>query len=188
GEFSVCHLECRAEDSYMRAALRYVSVTLLLSLFAGAQSSSSTDLQKFLNDAEARLNELTIKASRAAWVQETYITDDTEAIAAAANENLLGAISELASQAKRFEGTEMSAEQARKLKLLKLLAAAPAPSDPKSGRSRRNWAPGSMAPTAKASTARNPGPSPESALARVKWNVPWQRPKIPVCCSICGWD
>jgi peptidyl-dipeptidase A len=109
---------------------------LILSLLAVAQTpsaskpSSGTDIQEFLTAAETRLNDLTVKNNRAGWVQETYITDDTEAIAAAANENLLAAISELAIQAKHFEGKPMTAEQARKLKLLKLLVAAPAPSNP----------------------------------------------------------
>lgn len=108
---------------------------LVLSLAAFAQASSRkqsspTDIQKFLDAAEARLNQLNVKANRAGWVQETYITDDTEAISAAANENMLAAISEFAAEAKRFEGKPMTPEQARKLKLVKLLAAAPAPANP----------------------------------------------------------
>ncbi|HVO61163.1 MAG TPA: M2 family metallopeptidase [Terriglobales bacterium] len=108
----------------------FLSIAVLAQTSSKKQSST-TDIQKFLDAAETRLNDLTVKGNRAGWVQETYITDDTEAISAAANENLLAAISELAAQAKQFEDRPMSAEQARKLKLLKLLAAAPAPSNPK---------------------------------------------------------
>jgi len=119
----------------MRFGLRGL-LPLILSALTIAQTSSSKqasngDIQQFLDAAETRLNDLTVKSNRAGWVQATFITDDTEAISAAANENALAAISELAAQAKRFEGKAMTAEQARKLKLLKLLAAAPAPSDAK---------------------------------------------------------
>src|SRR5215471_330824 len=109
---------------------------LILSAVVVAQTQSSkkqpsgADIETFITAAERRLNDLNVKGNRAGWVQETFITDDTEAISAAANENLLAAISELAAQAKQFEGKPMTAEQARKLKLLKLLAAAPAPSNP----------------------------------------------------------
>jgi peptidyl-dipeptidase A len=104
-------------------------------IFAQTTSSTSTkpshsDIEKFLTAAEARLNDLNVKTNRASWVEETYITDDTEAISAAANEESLAAISQLAAEAKRFEGKPMTAVEARKLKLLKLLSAAPAPSEP----------------------------------------------------------
>jgi peptidyl-dipeptidase A len=107
-----------------------LSAVVLAQTPASKKQSSTTDIQKFLDAAETRLNDVNVKANRAGWVQETYITDDTEAISAAANENQLAAISELAAQAKQFEGKPMTPEQARKLKLLKLLAAAPAPSNP----------------------------------------------------------
>ncbi len=119
----------------MRSRLKSLLIIPFLSVLAIAQASTTKhvtnpDIQNFLTAAETRLNDLTVKANRAGWVQETYITDDTEAINAAANEELLAAISELAKQAKQFEGKPLTAEQARKLKLLKLLAAAPAPSNP----------------------------------------------------------
>jgi peptidyl-dipeptidase A len=119
----------------MRFGLKGLFLLPILSAAVLAQTptsktqSSSADIEKFLSNAESRLSNLNIKANRAGWVQETYITDDTEAISAAANENLLAAISELAAQAKQFEGKHVSPEQLRKLKLLKLLAAAPAPSN-----------------------------------------------------------
>ena len=81
---------------------------------------SAADVEKFLRDAEARLNELAVKSGRASWVQDTYITDDTEALAADANEEVLAAVADLAKQAKRFEGLELSPALSRKLMLLKL--------------------------------------------------------------------
>ena len=75
--------------------------------------------------------ELNIKAGRADWVKSTFITDDTEALAADANENLIGATTELAEQARQYENADLSPESKRKLKLLKLLLTLPAPKDPK---------------------------------------------------------
>src|SRR5438270_11708666 len=116
--------------------LRVLFPVLFLSSILLAQASqtgmqpSVDDLKKFLDQAETRLNELNVKASRANWVQETYITDDTQTIAAAANDDLLAAITELAEQAKRFEKVQAPEEMKRKLLLLKLSAVSPAPGDP----------------------------------------------------------
>ena len=109
-----------------------LACTSLLAQSVQSNSSPTTaDAEKFIQQAEQSLNDLSVKQSRAHWVQATYITDDTEAIAAAADENSLQAISELAAEGKKFEGLKLSPEQARKLMLLKLSATAPAPSDPK---------------------------------------------------------
>jgi peptidyl-dipeptidase A len=120
-------------ETFMRLILMLVTCLPLLSLIAAAQNTSASpttaDVEKFLKDAETRLNDLSVKQSRAGWVQATYITDDTEQIAAEANENFKQAVSELAAGSKRFDGMELPAELRRKLTLLKLLESAPAPSD-----------------------------------------------------------
>jgi len=93
-------------------------------------SSGTNDADKFLADAEKRLMDLSIKASRADWVKSTFVTDDTETMAAEANENLIAATTELAEQARRFDNVNLSPEAKRKLKLLKLSLTLPAPKDP----------------------------------------------------------
>jgi peptidyl-dipeptidase A len=85
----------------------------------------------FMNAAEARLADLDTKFNRATWVHDNFITDDTEAMAAQATDDRTAAITELAMQARRFEGLKMSPELTRKFLLLKLLLDAPAPADPK---------------------------------------------------------
>ncbi|HEX5835184.1 MAG TPA: M2 family metallopeptidase [Pyrinomonadaceae bacterium] len=97
---------------------------------APAGPATADDAGKFLTDAEKRLLDLAIKASQADWVKSTYVTDDTEALAAAANENLIGATTELAEQGRRFESLNLSPEAKRKLTLLKLSLTLPAPRDP----------------------------------------------------------
>ena len=85
----------------------------------------------FIAKAEARLLDLSIKANRAAWVQANFITDDTEQMAAEANEAYIGAATELARLSVRYEGVKLSPELSRKMLLLKLSAGIPAPNDPK---------------------------------------------------------
>ncbi len=81
--------------------------------------------------AEARLLELSIESARAGWVQENFITSDTESLAARANENYIAAVTELALDARRFDDLELPAELRRKFTLLKLALTMPAPADPK---------------------------------------------------------
>src|SRR5579864_5849060 len=83
-----------------------------------------------MNQAEARLNEIEVKAARAGWVQENFITDDTEALSADAQDQLTAATTELIEQAKRFDGLALPSDLARKFLLLRLSLTAPAPKDP----------------------------------------------------------
>jgi peptidyl-dipeptidase A len=83
-----------------------------------------------MDDVEKRLMALSIKSGRADWVKSTYITDDTEALAADANKDLIAATTEFAEQSKRFDGVDLPADLQRKMKLLKLSLTLPAPTDP----------------------------------------------------------
>ena len=62
-------------------------------------------------------------------MQENFITDDTEAIAADAIDQVTALTTDLVEQAKRFDGLQMPADLARKFMLLKLSLTAPAPKD-----------------------------------------------------------
>ena len=89
---------------------------------AAAKPSAPTiaEAEKFMADTEAVLMDLAIKAGRASWVQSTYITDDTESIAADANERYIEATTKIANEVKRFDGMKMPPVLARKFMLLKL--------------------------------------------------------------------
>ena len=52
------------------------------------------EAKTFLDEAEQRYFELTNKAQRAQWVQENFITDDTEEIGAEASQELNAFIAE----------------------------------------------------------------------------------------------
>ena len=90
---------------------------------------SVAEAKKFLEEAETRLLELTNEAGRSAWVQSNFITDDTEALAALANERQIGAAVELAKAATRFDKVALPPDMARKMKLLKLSFTLAAPSN-----------------------------------------------------------
>src|SRR5678815_3606564 len=95
-----------------------------------SSGSPKDEAEKFLADAEKRLLDLNIKSGRADWVKSTFVTDDTELMAAEANDNLIAATTELAEQSRKYENADLSPESKRKLKLLKLALTLPAPKDP----------------------------------------------------------
>ena len=97
---------------------------------ANPAGSGANAAETFLADAEKRLLTLNINSGRADWVKSTFITDDTETLAAEANEELIAATTALAEQARKFENQDLSPDAKRKLKLLKLSLTLPAPNDP----------------------------------------------------------
>jgi peptidyl-dipeptidase A len=107
-------------------------LVLFLAMNVTAQTNPPTvaEAQEFMNKAEARLADLSVKVNRATWVQENFITDDTEALAADAIDQVTAVTTELVEQSKRFDGLSLSPELARKFTLLKLSLTAPAPKDP----------------------------------------------------------
>ncbi len=115
-----------------RRCLLALSVALSFVLTSGCQpretpAPGADEAHGFIEAAEKRLETLGKKSARTAWVQNNFITVDTQQIAADAQSDLAAAVSELARGARRFEGMSLSEDDARKLKLLKLQLAAPAP-------------------------------------------------------------
>jgi peptidyl-dipeptidase A len=113
-----------------------ILLALAMTLFAAwgseaiSQKPNAADAEKFMEKAEKRYLDATIKDSRASWVQSNFITDDTEIIAADAKEKLIATIKELADESRQFDGLQLSPDVTRKIKLLKLAVPLPAPSDP----------------------------------------------------------
>jgi peptidyl-dipeptidase A len=100
-------------------------------LCAAPAAPTVADAKKFLDDANARLLQLTNEAGQASWVQSNFITDDTEAMAARANEKQIEAGVELAKAATRFDKLKLPPEMARQMMLLKLSLTLAAPSNDK---------------------------------------------------------
>ena len=63
-------------------------------------------------------------------MKATYITDDTEILAAQADERAIAAQVEFAKQATRFDGLKLPPDLARKMLLLKVSLVLPTPADP----------------------------------------------------------
>ncbi|MBV9695469.1 MAG: M2 family metallopeptidase [Gammaproteobacteria bacterium] len=84
----------------------------------------------FIARVSTELEAVNRENQAAGFVSETYITPDTQALAAKANERYLTALSGAVNEAKRYDGAPLSAPQARALMKLRLNVSAPAPADP----------------------------------------------------------
>ncbi len=104
-------------------------LALLLVLILPTRQLAAQSAEQFLDQAERELAARNVTASRASWLAENFITHDTEVLTAAASEDLAAAVKRLATEARRFEGGNLSPEATRRLLLLKLQLAAPAPPD-----------------------------------------------------------
>jgi peptidyl-dipeptidase A len=138
-------MHAEQENAMMRAYGTCKLLGLFLGVLAlGTMSVSGADeklsskepptveeAEAFIKNAEAKLLELSVLSSRADWVKLTYITDDTEILAAKADERTIAAQVELAKQATRFDQLKLPADVARKMLLLKVSLVLATPADPK---------------------------------------------------------
>lgn len=119
--------------------MRFFRLTCLLGIGAGvivfAQTKASAptvaSARAFVERAEADLLKLSTMGNRAEWVDETYITDDTDILTAAENDRLIARTTELVDQAKQFSALDLPTDVKRKILLLKLSLTLPAPHDAK---------------------------------------------------------
>jgi peptidyl-dipeptidase A len=95
----------------------------------GKGAPTLAEAEAFMKKAEVQIDDLTVRASRAQWVQENFITDDTETMAAQAQERLTALVTQLALDARRFDKLKKPPELERKFKLLRLSLVAPAPNN-----------------------------------------------------------
>jgi len=122
---------------------RFGSAILFASLLAiglggvqarvGAQGPAALpdDPIAFLKQVNEQLLLLSNAANRAGWVQNTYITPDTEIMGAQANEALVGAATRFAKHAATFQSAQVSPAERRQLDLLRTSLTMSAPPDPK---------------------------------------------------------
>jgi peptidyl-dipeptidase A len=96
-----------------------------------SMAATPENAKKFLDEANATILKLGIESGRADWIYSTYITSDTEALNAKAEEALLNASKQLAKEAARFDGVAVPPDQRRQLDLLKLQLELAPPADPK---------------------------------------------------------
>ncbi|WP_437948373.1 M2 family metallopeptidase [Sorangium sp. So ce296] len=95
----------------------------------GSQPAAE-EAQRFIEQAESELHELSTQNNRAAWVASTYITGDTQVLAAAASAKLLGAQTDYAKRAARYRDLDLPYDVRRRLDLLRTSLTLYAPADP----------------------------------------------------------
>jgi peptidyl-dipeptidase A len=95
-----------------------------------AGTATPEEADKFVASLNADLRKMLPYTNAAAWLQATYITDDSQMIASRASEEFLAWQARKVEEAKRFKDVKgLKPETARALMLLKNVSA-PAPSDP----------------------------------------------------------
>src|SRR5580765_1293411 len=98
---------------------------------ASSAAPTAADAQAFLDRVNSTTFTLGNQASQAGWVQQNFITDDTEAIAARANQAANEAGARFAKEAVKYDAVQVPADQRRQLNLLKVALVLATPSDPK---------------------------------------------------------
>jgi len=98
---------------------------------AGDAGTPKETADQFVARANAELEKSAHENSMVSWVQLTYITPDTEALAAISSDRIRTDYSRLLGEAKAYEGQKLSPDATRSILLLKLDQDAPAPEDPK---------------------------------------------------------
>jgi peptidyl-dipeptidase A len=127
----------------MNATARFTAVALATAAIAigacakrdaaTATTPTAADAKQFLDSVNDTMKRLQIEQNQAGWVQQNFITDDTEALQARVNQRVTDAIAKFAKESARFDKVDVPADQRRQLNLLKLALVMVTPSDPKEG-------------------------------------------------------
>ncbi|MFL5413961.1 MAG: M2 family metallopeptidase [Myxococcales bacterium] len=119
-------LSCASSSS--RAAPSSSQGAAPASADAASDPASAKEFARKTNDDLLRL---TTRSNTAEWIKSTYITEDTERLAADANEVLLGYNAAAVKTAARWNGGKLDPETARFLYLLRTGSSLAAPADPR---------------------------------------------------------
>lgn len=115
------------------------SVALLSCLaFSAAQAqqpatrhAGKPSAEAFLESANEKIKNLAVQYGRTSFVNQTYITDDTEALAADLEEKTMALTSQLINESLAYKNKKLSAEAQRQLYLLQTSLTLPSPNHPK---------------------------------------------------------
>jgi peptidyl-dipeptidase A len=120
--------------------MRSLNFVLAVFIFVSGCATSSTnsnptgaDAKKFMDEVNETSFKLALEASQAGWVSETYITDDTSALFARANQRFIDRTAQYAKEAVRFDKVDVTPDVRRGLNTLKVSLVMATPSDPKEG-------------------------------------------------------
>lgn len=120
------------------AAASGVAIALVLSGAVALASqpakdppATAADADKFVAQAEKTLADASVQSARIAWVNATYITDDTDALAASDGARLTMLQVKFATEAAKYQAVSaLSPDTKRKLEILRNSIVLPAPSTP----------------------------------------------------------
>jgi peptidyl-dipeptidase A len=98
-----------------------------------ASAPSAADARQFLDTVNSTMKRLQIEQNQAGWVQQNFITDDTDALQARVNQRVIDAIARFAKESAKFDNVNVPTDQRRQLNLLKLSLVMVTPSDPTDG-------------------------------------------------------
>jgi peptidyl-dipeptidase A len=113
-------------------------LVLALSILATACGGSETtaapksadDAKQFLTTVNKTMLKLGIEAAQAGWVAQNFITEDTEALDAHSNQQVIEAVARYAKEAAAYNNIQVPPDARRQLDLLKLSLVMVTPSDP----------------------------------------------------------
>ena len=100
---------------------------------ATVNAATPADAKKFIDGVNDTTLRLSTAASQASWVSENFITDDTQALNARENQQLIDAIARYAKDAVKYDKVDVSPEIRRQLNLLKNSLTLATPSNPAEG-------------------------------------------------------
>lgn len=91
------------------------------------KAASVEEAQAFMQDAEKQIYDISEYASRIAWVNANFITEDTDWLAAKSGAEFTELVVKLANETKRYQDLDLPAELERKMGMLKAGITLPAP-------------------------------------------------------------
>jgi len=124
------------EHGLLAGAVAALSLCLLSGCSGGnrpaisaSASITSETADEFVERVNKELDAIERENDSGEWVQNTYITPDTELLYSRTNDRLLAYIGRAAEESKRYDGRKLSAPTARVIQILRTNVAAPAPRD-----------------------------------------------------------
>jgi peptidyl-dipeptidase A len=94
-------------------------------------AATAADVTAFLTDAEKQINDIAEYSSRSAWVNDNFITYDTDWLNARASSETTQLGVKLAEETEKFKGLTLSQDQQRKIMKLRTGVVMPSPSGDK---------------------------------------------------------
>ena len=111
------------------AACLIASVVLACRVSAPAPRTSAEDAATFVSTVNDLMLTLGRQQQQAGWVAATYITSDTQALSARANQAYIDAVARNAKEAARFDDVPLAPEIRRQLDILRTTLSVVTPAD-----------------------------------------------------------